>query len=158
MEAKTPAAACAGPQAPVQLNSAIHITDRPCHTYCHWFRVCVCFHRMTSTFHYVFTSFLCAFHYKKILPNWQPVTQIFVKKMNFQFRKFLPVNNDKSRRIWAGSVHEHSVISLLLLRYWLCVFYSVLWNENPRKHKVSWGYNTSWIKLWKGTHQYVYRS
>ena len=72
---------CAGPQAPVQLNSAIHITDRPCRAYCHQFRVCVCFHRMTSTFHYVFTSFLCAFHYKKILPNWQPVTQFFVKKM-----------------------------------------------------------------------------
>ena len=52
----------------LQLNrliSATHITDCPGHAYCHRFRVCVCLHRMTSTFHYVFTSFLCPFHYKK---------------------------------------------------------------------------------------------
>ena len=105
----------------------MHITDRPCHAYCHWFRVCVCFHRMTSTFHYVFTSFLCAFHYKKILPNWQPVTQFFVKKMNFQFRKFPPVNNDKKPPGYGLAAFMNTV--LLVCYYYVtgCAYFTAFY-------------------------------
>ena len=82
---------------------------------------------MTSTFHYVFTSFLCAFHYKKILPNWQPVTQFFVKKMNFQFRKFLPVNNDKKPPGYGLAAFMNTV--LLVCYYYVtgCAYFTAFY-------------------------------
>ena len=95
---------------------------------------------MTSTFHYVFTSFLCAFHYKKILPNWQPVTQFFVKKMkigkihyhhcivrNFQFRKFLPANSDKKPPEYGLAAFVNTV--LLVCYYYVtgCAYFTAFY-------------------------------
>ena len=43
------------------LKTAVHIMDRIHHTRCLRFRVGICLHLATSTFHYVFTSFLIGY-------------------------------------------------------------------------------------------------
>lgn len=69
---------------------AIHITAGRRHIYCHRFRVCICLHLATSTFHYVFTSFLLSIsHNRKVRKRSRIQTD--PKSLHFIIENFSPI-------------------------------------------------------------------